>query len=167
MTSFLNDATKKQLTSLISVMSASRNVFYGTSLAVLLSIPLFRHARADYQTFLRRGPGGIPNTFAGYIFTTFLRVFYAHADLFILRHSLIPSMRRKLTFSPAPCDNASHNDHRPRESHHTVRPPNYVRRITEKMVVANCHPAVWLCWELYRCPTPVLVGIGCYRCTGR
>ncbi|MCJ1431377.1 hypothetical protein MMC27_000729 [Xylographa pallens] len=53
-----------------------------SSLLIPIIVPIYRLVRKDYNAFLALGPGGTPSTFSGYLWVTFLRLFFARSDIY-------------------------------------------------------------------------------------
>ncbi|MCJ1399480.1 hypothetical protein MMC11_002682 [Xylographa trunciseda] len=56
--------------------------FIYSSLLIPIVVPLYRLILKDYHAFLALGPGGTPSTFNGYLWVTFLRIFFARSDIY-------------------------------------------------------------------------------------
>jgi len=54
-----------------------------TSLLVPILLPIYKYVQKDYHEFLALGPGGTPSTFNGYLWVTFLKVFFARSDIYV------------------------------------------------------------------------------------
>ncbi|MCJ1249355.1 hypothetical protein MMC30_006578 [Trapelia coarctata] len=53
-----------------------------SSLLIPIILPLYKWVLKDYNDFLALGPGGTPSTFNGYLWVTFLKVFFARSDIY-------------------------------------------------------------------------------------
>ena len=53
-----------------------------SSLLIPILLPLYKWVLKDYNDFLALGPGGTPSTFNGYLWVTFLKVFFARSDIY-------------------------------------------------------------------------------------
>ena len=53
-----------------------------SSLLIPVIFPLYKWVLKDYNDFLALGPGGTPSTFNGYLWVTFLKVFFARSDIY-------------------------------------------------------------------------------------
>ena len=50
------------------------------TLLTSIVVSFYRYVRKDYHAFLALGPGGTPSTFSGYLWVTFLKIFFARSD---------------------------------------------------------------------------------------
>ncbi|MCJ1396337.1 hypothetical protein MMC18_009226 [Xylographa bjoerkii] len=62
--------------------SSILSYFIYSSLLIPIIVPIYRLILKDYNAFLALGPGGTPSTFNGYLWVTFLRIFFARSDIY-------------------------------------------------------------------------------------
>lgn len=74
------DTGFKHLTDLTLPGRPLLHYILGSTLLIPLIFPLYRFVLNDYQAFLALGPGGTPSTFNGYLWVTFLKIFFARSD---------------------------------------------------------------------------------------
>lgn len=70
-------------TSLSPSVSHLLNYLVYSSLLIPVILPLYRYILKDYNAFLALGPGGTPSTFNGYLWVTFLKIFFARSDIYV------------------------------------------------------------------------------------
>ena len=68
-----------------SVSPANAAIPYLCYSTLLLPIvfPIYKFVLNDYHSFLSLGPGGTPSTFSGYLWVTFLKIFFARSDTYV------------------------------------------------------------------------------------
>ena len=69
--------------SLSSSASPLLNYLIYSSFLIPVLLPLYRYILKDYNAFLALGPGGTPSTFNGYLWVTFLKIFFARSDIYV------------------------------------------------------------------------------------
>ena len=57
--------------------------FICSVLLIPIIVPVYCLILKDYHAFLALGPGGTPSTFNGYLWVTFLRLFFARSDIYV------------------------------------------------------------------------------------